>query len=191
VQILLKKRQLFVLKALSNIKIHKFLSSRGYCNPKIPEVFEVVEKNGKTYSKLYFRTWYLQSFKELHELFYRPATENDRQLGRGNERYIKRVPTNISDFINPMALAFWIMDDGSYVKDRVSTDGFTFEEATLLQQALLQKLELKCNLQTIKTKSGKKQPRLYFPKNQMPALITKVKPFIIPSMYYKLGPFLD
>jgi len=58
------------------------------------------KKTGKVHSAIYFRTYALPCFKELHELFYVDGT--------------KVVPLNIKELLTPLGLAYWICDDGSF-----------------------------------------------------------------------------
>jgi len=80
------------------------------------------------------------------------------------------------------------MDDGSYLKDRgivLSTPSFTYEEVLFLSKLLEQKFNLKTTIQ----KGGLIENRfqIYILKESLPHLISLIKPFIIPSMYYKFG----
>jgi hypothetical protein len=70
----------------------------------------------------------------LHDLFYPDGT--------------KIIPQNIAEFIKPIGLAFWLMDDGywnqvgRYVV--LCTESFTPAEVRLLINALNSKWDLKC-----------------------------------------------
>lgn len=121
--------------------IRNFYASRGYCSTK-----ELVcrptkqQVNGKIYHSIRFSTYSFKSFNLLHSIFYRKATDKDRDLGRGNERFIKVVPENIEEYLTPQALAIWFMDDGTFSKKdqtaRLYTDNFTKEGVELLSMAL-------------------------------------------------------
>jgi hypothetical protein len=85
-----------------------------------------------------------------------------------------------------MALAIWIMDDGTLYKGkglRFCTNCFTLKEV----QYLANLLEKKYFLNTSIHKTGiVNQYGLYIPKSSLNKLIELVKPHIHPSMNYKL-----
>ena len=55
--------------------------------------------------------------------------------GSGN----KVVPTNISDYLTPLAVATWFMDDGTCSSGNLvfATQSFTLEENNILSEALM------------------------------------------------------
>lgn len=78
------------------------------------------------------------------------------------------------------------MDDGSRINNtvRIATNCFSYEEIEFLSTVLYNKYNLKSNPQS----SGKdKGYILYFSSSSMVDLSNIVKPFMLPSMYYKLG----
>ena len=57
----------------------------------------------------------------------------------------KVIPLNIEDYLTPRALAYWFMDDGSFVSaaaKKIATCGFSFEENNLLVSALKNKYNI-------------------------------------------------
>jgi ubiquinol-cytochrome c reductase cytochrome b subunit len=101
---------------------------------------------------------------------------------------IKRVPDWIEEYITPLGLAHWIMQDGSRQRNQginIATNSFRLEECEFLCQILRNKYNLKVN----PTKTGyTDQWRISIWKESMPALVFIVKPFIIDEMKYK---FID
>jgi len=182
-------------KNLAYLKhIKEFLAIRNYTNNlplQIKKTYD--ERTKKTYSFASFDTFAFKSLNELHTLFYRVATENDRSKGRGNERFIKIIPINIADYLTPQALAFWFMDDGGFHiysgNVVIATNGFTKEDTERLQEALKQKFNLKVKLQ----KAGPliEQYSLFFSKAETNKLRVLIQPFMVPTMYYKIGLDLD
>lgn len=79
------------------------------------------------------------------------------------------------------------MDDGSKNQQgaNIYTDCFSLEDVKLLQNALKNKFSLHVTLQ----KHGNGW-RLYIPKRQMTRFTTLIKPYILPSMCYKLDFYL-
>lgn len=55
------------------------------------------------------------------------------------------MPANIQDFLTPLALAIWIMDDGGRVGKglKLATNSFTYEDSLRLTQVLLNLYALK------------------------------------------------
>lgn len=83
-----------------------------------------------------------------------------------------------------MSLAVWIFDDGGFHNSgvRLHTNCFTREEVMLLSLALNTKFNIKSTLH-------KNQDNfvIYIVAESMPRLKKLLKPYLIPSMYYKLG----
>jgi ubiquinol-cytochrome c reductase cytochrome b subunit len=102
----------------------------------------------------------------------------------------KKVPSWIEEYITPMGLAHWIMQDGSGQKNQginIATNSFTFEECQFLSGILNKKYKLKSTV----VKSGKvNQWRIAIWKESMPTLISIVEPYIINEMKYKFLGYL-
>lgn len=67
------------------------------------------------------------------------------------------------------------------------TESFTLAEVYLLKNVLVTKFELKVSLQVRHPSGGGLGFRIYISSSSRDKLISLVKPFFIPSMYYKLG----
>jgi len=79
------------------------------------------------------------------------------------------------------------MDDGCFIKNRgvkFCTNSFTLKEIKYLGSILQSKFGLDF---TIHKTGVLNQYNLYLPKNNMKKLIDLVKPYMVPTMYYKLG----
>ncbi|MEK7178287.1 MAG: hypothetical protein AAB721_01360 [Patescibacteria group bacterium] len=123
----------------------------------------------------YFRTVTHPVFSEYRKMFY-------------DENKSKRIPSNLINVINQVALATWIMDDGTnelgYSKSlRINTQCFSLTEHKKLQQILQVKFGIISTLN-----KDKDMYRLRIAKSSMDKLISLVNPYIIPSMLYKLSP---
>jgi hypothetical protein len=89
--------------------------------------------------------------------------------------------------MSPIALALWIMDDGSLIKNRgikLCTNCFTLKETKKLVKILENKYNL--NL-SIHSAGAINQYNIYIPKSNLPVLIPLVSPYIHPYFLYKLN----
>jgi len=79
------------------------------------------------------------------------------------------------------------MDDGCIVKNRgikLSTDCFNYKDVLFLANLLKSKFDLKT---TIHSSGIENAYTIYISKQSLSNLIFLVKPFMVPSMLYKLG----
>lgn len=158
--------------------LHREITALGYCKEEIPQI-QSRKGISDTHEVRYtfrFRTFTYTSFYWIYEGFY-----------NNSEKRRKIIPEWIKDYLSPRALAIWIMDDGTYLKNkglRFSTNSFTLSEVKYLGSILESKYGLSFTLH----KTGVvNQYALYIPKKNMPLLIEIVKPHIHPTMLYKLG----
>src|SRR3989338_1134096 len=97
----------------------------------------------------------------------------------------KCVPPTLPSMMNPQVLATWIMDDGYRRNDcnalRLNTQGYAFAEQRIVQRALA---EFSLDATTQKHLS---QFVVYIPSRSMDRLRALVRPYMIPSMGYKLA----
>ena len=111
---------------------------------------------------------------------------NYRKLFYNNEG-IKRVTKEILDQVNPRSLAIWLCDDGSYCRKQKNitfcTNSYTLEEHQLMKKWFQEKFNLS---PTIGFRDNKYY-YLRFTKAETAKLVEIVRPFIIPSMKYKIG----
>lgn len=99
----------------------------------------------------------------------------------------KVIPDFFNIYLTPLALAVWMMDDGTSLKNKgfkFSTNSFTLKEV----QNLASILKTKYNLDTTIHKSGlNNQYNIYVPKTSFIFLREIVKPYFHPTMLYKLN----
>lgn len=152
--------------------LHKLLFESGYCKENIPQIQSRLS-NGKLAYYCRFRTFTFSSWDWIYEGFY----------GRGK----KALPNWIEQYLSPIALAIWIMDDGTWIKDRgirLSTDNFTLSEVKILVDILTTKYNLKVSI----VKTGIiDQYGIYIPKSNLHILIPMLSPHMHPYFYYKLN----
>lgn len=93
------------------------------------------------------------------------------------------MPTNIIDYLDPLALAIWIMDDGGKHNAglMISTYNFTYSELVIVKEGLFNRYGLVCQINL--RPAG---PILVFLQPAMKTLVSIVKDFFLPSMLYKL-----
>jgi hypothetical protein len=150
--------------------LHNFFNTRGYCSNLLPVIY--TQKTGDKVLEYYrFGTYRFTSLLWLYKTFY-------------NNNKKKVIPANIANLLTPLALAIWIMDDGTWKNPgvRIATNSFTKEEVELLSSALYTKYNLCCSLQK---NNGNYQ--LYIKQESITLLKELVLPYMVPSMHYKLG----
>ena len=152
--------------------LHKLLFEYGYCKANIPQIQSRLS-DGKLVYYCRFRTFTFASWGWIYEGFY----------GRGK----KVLPNWIEQYLSPVALAIWIMDDGIWIKDRgirLSTDNFTLSGVKKLVDILTTKYNLKVSI----VKTGIiDQYGIYLPKSNLHILIPMLSPHIHPYFYYKMN----
>ena len=151
---------------------HNYFASRGYCNINKPKLHTRIKKDNKVYFHFRVNSYTFSSFNWLHDMFYVNST--------------KIVPFNIEEYLTPLALAIWFMDGGSKLKHgvRIATNNFTLNEVQFLCHILYKKYNL---IATVHTGGKGKGYVFYINNKSVPLLISLVKPYMIPSMYYKIG----
>ena len=161
--------------------LYKFFNDKGYCSNLPPRMYErellnKYTQETKVYYGYEFNTFTFRSFNWIHKLFYKKG-----------KKYINQ---DLINYITPLALAIWIMDDGGWAKPgvRLSTNAFKLEEVEYLAGILTSKWGLKCTLASHKKVSKSNQYSIYILGESLPKLKKLVFPHIIPSMRYKLGP---
>lgn len=106
-------------------KVWEVFSDSGYCSLKKPVAQKRVGISKDKYRFVYrFKTWTFQSFNFYHNLFY--------------VNKLKIIPKNIEFYLTPLAIAIWIMDDGTKSSGglRLCTNSFSYEDNLLLCKAL-------------------------------------------------------
>jgi len=119
-----------------------------------------------------FQTRSLPCFTELHTLFYIAG--------------VKVIPEIIFELLTPVALAHWIICDGSTQRSRLilCTDSYTIQEVVLLMNVLIIKFQLECNLRYHGPNNTR--PRIYIRQGSIPLLRSIVLPYMHPSMLNKI-----
>ena len=153
---------------------HSFISKLGYCNPKTPKILTRLGKGGKIRQLSRFKTFTFTSFDWIQEAFYVNG--------------VKTVPPLIEQFLSPLALAIWIMNDGSIASSglKIATNSFNQAEVQMLCNILKSKYNLSVSIISAGS-VGHNQYNIYISKYSIKALTNIVGPHMHPSMYYKLN----
>lgn len=131
-------------------------------------------------SQCWFSTKSYKYFTDLCKSWY----YNDKVL---NQR-IKRLPYNLTENFSKETLAYWFMDDGYSELGPMyflCTDNFTLKEVHILQKLLKNKFNLDSGLK-IRKNNNKICYRIKILKKSSIDFKNIIKPYIIPSMKYKL-----
>nr|YP_203321.1 orf230 [Zancudomyces culisetae]AAW49488.1 orf230 [Zancudomyces culisetae] len=151
--------------------LHNELSLRGYCNQKIPEIKSRIGKKNTIRYVIRFKTWTYTSFNYFQDNFYK----NNKKI----------IPFEIIEqYLTPLALTIWIMDDGcrSGKGLKISTNSFTYKEVEFLANILKKKY---CLTISIHKTGSIDQYCLYIHKKCISELFKIVSPWLHPSMKYK------
>lgn len=156
---------------------HKLILTHGYCGETLPNLVKRVGKKGKIRYLSRFNTFTYSSLNWLQKDFY-------------NEKGKKILPNNFKQYLTPLALAIWFQDDGGKVSAgfKVTVNNFELLEVSKLANALREIYNLKVSI--IKTGTDG-QYNIYIRKSSMRELSKIIKPYIVPTMYYKFHGYLN
>jgi hypothetical protein len=117
----------------------------------------------------YFHTKSLQELGILYHYFY--------------QNRVKILPEDIFEILNPQMVAVWFMDDGSNngMTATLNTHSFSRED----QIRIVDFFKNRFNINTTIVKDRDKL-KINFGVDEFPKLISIIKPYIAPSMNYKI-----
>lgn len=152
--------------------LHSLVSQIGYTNESIPKIHTRLAKKGEIRQVIRFNTFTYQSLNSIHDVWYNNG--------------IKRVPNNIIDYLSPLCLAIWVIDDGGRIGKafKFATNSFTYGECHLLSSALLERYNIKSSVQSAGVEN---QYVVYVLKESIIELRKIVRPYMVNSILYKLG----
>lgn len=153
---------------------YRELQSLVFTEPRLS--YRYRENNDKYPKSWWFRTVRHPELTAIYHQFY--AGEHYR-TGR------KVVPYSTQQWLTPLALAIWIMDDGNYSQKsiNISTYSFSLADIKLLQKMFKKKFDLIANFYSDRDKGY----RMDFGRSESTKLIQIIRPYIIPTMMYKIG----
>ena len=152
--------------------LHDYLFKLGYCNNKTPQIQTRLGKKGKVIKVIRFKTWTYANLNWVHDLWYINNT--------------KTVPSTIGEYLTPLGLSIWIMDDGSKVSKglKLCTNSFTYSDNLFLVKVLYDNFNIKSS---VISAGFENQYNIYIWKESMSLLRDIVLPYVHPSMKYKLN----
>lgn len=172
----------------ANFKIEHGLEQKEYVDWKYsilaPWVFTEpkISYRYTTDRKKYPKSWWFRTirhplFTKIYDKFY---VKDGYRTGR------KIVPSLVHSELTPLALAIWIMDDGSYNQKRVdiSTYSFLEKEIIFLQHCMEQKFGIVMRYFNDRGKGY----RMYANQSESKKLVQIIRPYILPCLRYKVGP---
>lgn len=152
---------------------HLFLAKRGYCNLNKPRLSKIITKGNIVLFGYCISSYSFSSLNWLFEMFYKDN--------------IKIIPRNLDNFLTPLALVIWFLNEGhpGLGKKAKLTTKFHVSREDLKYLSII--LQNKYNLDTvIKSKSRNLGGTLYI-KNSSSTFSKIVKSHMLPSLHYKLN----
>jgi hypothetical protein len=150
--------------------LHCKLLEQGYCRDYIPLTqTRIIHDKIAYYCR--FRSFTYSSFNWIYDGFY----SKNKKSFLINDQYL-----------SPIALSIWIMDDGTWIKNRgikLCTNCFTLSDIKKLVNILENKYKLKV---AIHATGVLNQYNIYIPKSNMSVLKPLVLPYLHPYFLYKL-----
>lgn len=134
-------------------------------------------KNQKTRGKVYQKYWFNTVSHELLNIYGQQFYQNRKKI----------VPEIIQEWLTPLALAVWFMDDGS-IKSKfhraliLNTQCYSDADLYRLQATLW----LSYGISTI-LRNQKEGKQIYILAETVQEFVNIIRPYILPEMTYKLG----
>jgi hypothetical protein len=158
------------------LSLYQILSQSGLKLKEIKYYARDDKRHASVNNSIYFRTEATDLLNPLANLF---LSVNEKKI----------IKSDIEKYLDPVALAYWICDDGQLVKRggiTLCTDSYTLPEVELLIQILENKYKLKCTIHIKKGISGNEYHRIYIGRKSL----YEIKPLLISHMHkyflYKL-----
>lgn len=127
----------------------------------------------------WFKTFSHPTFTSVYDLFYI----------EGNKNKIVRSNLVLKE-VNDIALAYWIMGDGSlHKRDKIytlHTGGFSLEECNILSNELNFKYKLHSSVKVAKTNKNRVSYMIVFTKKDTLIIKNIIQSYIIPIFKYKI-----
>ncbi len=152
--------------------LHNLVAQLGYCNPVVPKIQTRLSTNGVLRYVIRFHTYTYTSLNILYHEWYVNG--------------VKQVPQNIAEYLTPLALAIWIMDDGARIRYglKLCTNSFRFADCTRLTEVLHNLYKIKSSVQSAGVEN---QYCIHIWSESMPVVRKLVSPYMVSCMLYKLG----
>lgn len=157
--------------------LHSIIANLSYCNTNLPKIHTRLGSKGKIRKYIRFHTWTYINFNSIYENWYK----NNKKI----------IPKDIEQYLTPLALAIWIMDNGCKVGSglKIATHSFNYSDLIFLIFLLNKKFNLKASIHS-DGRSKYNQYVIYIWTESMPNLVKIIKPYMNASMLYKLGKYI-
>ena len=175
------------------------LHDKGLTTDKVPDLKERTTNYG-LYKYAKFQTYTLPALNWINYSFYvsHSCMEYSFKTGTFTFKTSKIVPPFISDYLSPLALAVWFMDDGYQAGNTfgISTQSYSLSDVNLLCKVLYDKYGIVAHSQRQRDKKQLMldgslchvtQYIIYINTMSASRFSDIIKPYIVPSMLYKLG----
>lgn len=149
---------------------HSLIANLGYCNTNIPKIITKLNKKGNIKKVIIFETW---TYNQLNIIYNKWYNNN-----------IKIIPNNINEYLTPLTLAIWIMNNSYKYKSNIillNSNNFTYNEIILLINILKSKYNLNCYIYKLNNNYN-----ICIDKESKKDLRNIIKSYIISSMKYKI-----
>jgi len=146
----------------------KYRQLKRFCREPF-ETFQDDKRTLKRYFKIVCKLYSNPLFNKYYDLLY--------------SNKIKYIKEELFNKIESLGLATWYMDDGTKSCTggcTLCTNSFTKEDLDIIIKVLKNKFNISANIY--------KDSTLYIPKKSYLIFESLIKPHIIPSMQYKMGP---
>lgn len=143
----------------------------GYCTNPNPKIF--YEKGPEDYIEysIQFNSYTYQSFNWIYDIWY----QND----------IKKVPINIQEYLTPITIAIWIINDGYRSGKTLKWINYnlSYEDCNKITNAIFNLYNIKCNVIPI----GKTNKyTISVQENSIILICNLVKNYIVSDIQYKI-----
>ena len=165
----------------NSLQIEHSLSQAEYVHWKYRKLKSIAGKPPRVITRFDVRTQ--KSYQSIR--FYTRCVMNDfRRLFYNNG--IKIVPSNLSEYLDDLALAVWFMDDGGRGANTLhgivfNTSAYSEDEQFHLKNILYEKFNLKLNVHRI----GRGY-QLYVASKSYSSFYNRISSYLISEMKYKL-----
>jgi len=165
----------------ATLRIEHGYKQKDYVNWRYKEFKEWVRTKPRKRERL---RWGKRGYK------YGFITYGHKILGKYRKLFYKNrtkiVPESLESLLTPLGLAVWYMDDGSIKSNKhrgmfLNTQAFSPLEVEKLQKILSNKFSIETN-----TRKDKNGLQIYILGKSAKNFLTLIKPYIIPSMEYKI-----
>jgi LAGLIDADG DNA endonuclease family len=132
-------------------------------------------RNGKIFYHIQVQTRSYPFFKDIYNAFY---------VSNETKELVKIIPDEMFYWLNPISLAYWAMDDGSYTTSGsgyyLHTKGFSFKDVYFLAGILHYKFDIYTTVQ-----NHENRPVIYIKARSKCKFFNIIKPYFHVSMLYK------